>query len=481
MGKRLLALLLAAAALSSCARTTAITTGRRPEPRLSAAQEAQIGALADRQLLREARGREDDALLRESRQVGARLAAAFGSPAAAWRISVLDFGAPNAFALPGGYVYVTRGLFPYLSSRDDLAAVLAHEMAHLLQGDAAADYLAGSEPLPADLGVFRPVARLFGGRLSPAVARALFASHDADRERAANARAGRALTDAGFDPSSLNVVLETLDRLDMDTDEVGVPTWGMTHNRGIRVDLPPPAQAQPRGRTAGAPPGPDSFTDLLSGLLFGDDPRVGFVRIDDFMMPDRRIALAVPDGWDVSSDRTRMIAASPDQDAFIVLQWMPQSRFRPAMNTASALAVRAGFARAAEEALTFNGLAATAVTAAGAVEGLGDVRARIACVQAPSGTFVVAGVAGVARFADFQSRFGAAISSVRVMTDAETARILPQRVQIETSEAGDTWDSVARRNGGVVMGSLLAILNHAAADAAVTPGAKLKVVVAAEK
>ncbi len=133
MGRRFLALLLAAAALSSCARTTARTTGSRPEPRLSAAQEAQIGALADRQLLREARGREDDALLRESRQVGARLAAAFGGPAPAWRVSVLDFGAPNAFALPGGYVYVTRGLLETADRLDELAGVMGHEVGHVVQ------------------------------------------------------------------------------------------------------------------------------------------------------------------------------------------------------------------------------------------------------------------------------------------------------------------------------------------------------------
>jgi predicted Zn-dependent protease len=476
--RRLLVLLLAAACGHSCARSTAATppeTGSAPA--LTSAQEAQIGALADRQLRAEARAPEGGALQREAQLVGTRLSGAFGVPAPAWRIAILDFAAPNAFALPGGYVYLTRGLFTYLSSRDELAAVLAHEMAHVLSGDAVADYTAGSQSLPADLGVFRPVARLFGGRLSPAVARALFASHDAERERAANERAARALAAAGYNPSSMNVVLAALDRLDLDTDEVGVPTWGMTHNRGIRLDLPSPGPIP----AAKSQPGADDFLDRLRGLLFGDDPRIGLVRVNEFLMPTLRIAVSIPDQWDVSSDATRMIAASPGQDAFIVLQWVPQSRLRPAANTATALAVRAGFSQAAGDGLTVNGLAATAVTASGTVEGLGAVRARIVCVQAPLGPFVVAGVAGTSKYAGFRGQFFGAITSVRVMTAAEAAAILPERIELETAEPGDTWDSVARRHGGVVMGSLLAILNHGAADRAVPAGMRLKVVVASGK
>ena len=482
MRRRILVLLLATVCAHSCARTTATTP---PEsgvaPALTASQEAQIGALGDRQLRRDARLPEGGVLEREARQIGTRLADAFGGQAPTWRIAILDFGAPNAFALPGGYVYLTRGLFPYLSSRDELAAVLAHEMAHVVLGDAVADYIAGSDPLPADLGVFRPVARLFGGRLSPAVAPALFASHDAERERAANERAARALLAAGFDPAAMNVVLETLDRLDLGTDEVGVPTWGMTHNRGIRLDLSSLGPAAAAGAPAKSPPGADDFLDHLRGLLFGDDPRMGFVRVNEFSMPTLRIALTIPDQWDVSSDRTRMIAASPNQDAFIVLQWVPQSRFRPTANTATALAVRAGFSQAAGETLTVNGLAATVVTATGTVEGLGAVRARIACVQAPLGPFVVAGVTGTAKYSEFQGQFAAAIRSMREMTTAAAAGIFPERVELEMAEPGDTWDRVARRHGGVVMSSLLAILNHGVADRAVPDGSRLRVVVASEK
>ncbi len=463
----------------------------RPAAALTPAQEAQIGAQADRELRREARSSDEEALRREAQQAATRLAAAFGSPQPAWHIAVLGFAAPNAFALPGGYVYVTRGLFPYLSSESELAAVLAHEMAHVLLGDATADHLAGLAPLPTDLGVFRPVARLFGGRLSTAVPCALFASHDDERERAANARAARALAAAGFDPASLNVVLETLDRLDLDTDELGVPTWGMTHGRGIRIDLSslpsaPAADPEGRARPAAEPngkakPAADDFVERLRGLLFGDDPRIGLVRVDEFTMPNLRIAMTIPDNWDVSSDRTRMIAASPTQDAFLVLQYAAAVFDRPASVTAAASATRAGLRPIAGETTAINGLAAFVGTTGGAVPGLGEARARVACLQLPHGYVVVAGVTGSGKDAEFEPQFQDAIKSVREMMETEAARVRPERIEIETAEPDDTWDSVARRHGGVVMGSMLAILNHASADRPVPAGARIKVVVAAEK
>jgi predicted Zn-dependent protease len=479
----LLSLVFAAACASSCAPTTATKTESAPAPQLSAAQEAQIGAQADMQLRGETGVLAAAALQREVQEAEKGLAVAFGSPSPAWHTTVLDVGAPNAFALPGGYVYLTRGLLPYLSSRGELAAVLAHEMAHVVMGDATEDYLAGSEPLPADLGVFRTVARMFSTRIAPAVPRALFASHDERRERTANARAAKALAAAGFDPRPMNVILEALDRLDLVTDERGVPTWGMTHSRGIRLDTSSlPASPAPRSRPpASSQPAGDDFVDHLRGLLFGDDPRLGLVRVNEFVAPDLKVAVTIPAQWDVSSDRTRMIAANPNQDAFVVLQLVSGSRGRKVEDTAARLATRAGLRQPEGSTITIDGLPAFVGTTAGTVEGLGDVRVRIACLQTPQEEFIVAGIAASAAYPDAESQFAAAIRSIRATPDAEATGILPDRIELETAEPGDTWDTIARRHGGVVMGNLLAILNHAAVDRPVPAGTRFKAVVASAK
>jgi predicted Zn-dependent protease len=482
---RFLGFLFAAACASSCARATATAPENAAAPELSAVQEAQIGAQADRQLRREAGVLDDDALQRDVQQAEKQLAPAFGRTRSPWHTTVLDVGAPNAFALPGGYVYLTRGLLPYLSNRGQLAAVLAHEMAHVVLGDATEDYLAGFESLPADLGVFRTVARLFSTPMAPAVRRALFASHDAARERAANARAAQAVAAAGFDPSAMNVVLAALDQLDLVTDERGVPTWGMTHDRGIRLDASQLAGSSsvPSRAQVPAPSRPveDDLVDHLRGLLFGDDPRLGLVRVNEFVAADLKIAITIPDQWDVSSDRTRMIAANPDQDAFIVLQLASRSRGRQVASLAARIAARAGLSPPVGSTIAIDGLTAFVGVSAGTLEGLGDVRARIACLRTPRGEFVVAGIADSATYPDVESQFASAIRSVRTLSDAEAGAVLPDRIELETAEPGDTWDRVARRHGGVVMGSLVAILNHAAGDRPVKAGTRIKVVVASDK
>jgi predicted Zn-dependent protease len=175
---RSLCLLLVASCAWSCARTTAPVS--RPAPSTSPEQDAQIGAQADDSLRREFGLLGDASLQRDVQQVGTRLSAAIPGPSRPWHFSVLDVAAPNAFALPGGYVYLTRGLLPYLSSRSELAAVVGHQMAHVLRGDAARDALAEPGNRPEDLGVFEPAAALFGPRVVPAARRALFAARAAD-------------------------------------------------------------------------------------------------------------------------------------------------------------------------------------------------------------------------------------------------------------------------------------------------------------
>ena len=287
--------------------------------------------------------------------------------------------------------------------------------------------------------MFRPVARLFGGRLSPAVARALFASHDAERERAANERAARALAAAGFDPSSLNVVLDALDRLDLNTDEAGVPTWGTTHDRGSSA-CSRTGSRRPDAARAGEPM---TSSTACAACCSATTRASAWCASTSSSCRTLRIALTIPDQWDVSSDRTRMIAASPDQDAFIVLQWVPRSRFRPAANTATALAVRAGFRPGAwrdDDLQRADGDPSVTATGYSGRDGRRCAPGSPAC-RRRAGQFVVAGVAGTSKYAEFREPVhAAAIQSVRAMSAAEAAGILPDRIELETAEPGDTWD-----------------------------------------
>jgi predicted Zn-dependent protease len=120
-------------------------------------------------------------------------------------------------------------------------------------------------------------------------------------------------------------------------------------------------------------------------------------------------------------------------------------------------------------------------SATGTVHDIGDVRMRVACVRSGRNVFLLVGLAATARYPEVDGQMAAAIRSFRAMPPAEADRILPQRIDLEVAKAGDTWDTIARRHGGVVMANLLATLNHAAVDRPPPEGVPLKVVVASEK
>jgi predicted Zn-dependent protease len=112
------------------------------------------------------------------------------------------------------------------------------------------------------------------------------------------------------------------------------------------------------------------------------------------------------------------------------------------------------------------------------VPGIGQARVRLECLQAAHGHVIVAAIASVDGDPDYETQLSAALASVRQLSASEAARVVPGRVEIETAADGDTWDRVARRHGGVVMGGLLAILNHADPGRPIEAGTRIKVVVA---
>ena len=129
LAARLPAALLLAAVASACA--TNPVTGSRELVFMSESQEAELGRQADAQI-RSEMGVYDDAALQEYiTAVGSSLAAASHRPDLPWQFAVIDSPVVNAFAVPGGYIYLTRGLLAYLNDESELAGVLGHEIGHV--------------------------------------------------------------------------------------------------------------------------------------------------------------------------------------------------------------------------------------------------------------------------------------------------------------------------------------------------------------
>jgi predicted Zn-dependent protease len=119
-------------------------SGKREISLLSEAQELAIGQQADAEVRREMGIYDERELQRYVSDIGMRLAQVSHRPNLAWTFTIVDLPAINAFALPGGYIYITRGILPYLADESELAGVLGHEIGHVTARHAAQQYTRAS-------------------------------------------------------------------------------------------------------------------------------------------------------------------------------------------------------------------------------------------------------------------------------------------------------------------------------------------------
>src|SRR5918993_3967267 len=199
--------------IAACATNPA--TGKREFSLMSEAQEIDLGKNMDGEIRREMGIYSDPELQRYVETVGMRLARASQRPNLPWHFTVVDEPAINAFALPGGYIYLTRGILPFLDSEAELAGVLGHEIGHVTARHSAQQY---TRATTAGLGVqllsiFVPEARPFQNLTETALG-VMFLKHGRDDELQADRLGVDYTASTGWNPIGVGGMLRTLSRLE---------------------------------------------------------------------------------------------------------------------------------------------------------------------------------------------------------------------------------------------------------------------------
>ena len=309
--------------LVACSCATNPATGRRQVILMSEAEEVQLGKQSDAEVRKQMGIYNDAELQQYVRGVGDRLARAAHRPALPWSFAVVDEPAVNAFALPGGYIYLTRGIMPFLRDEAELAAVMGHEIGHVDARHQAAAYsrqtLAGGGL--AVLGVLVPETQPLQGVAQVAFG-LMFLKHGREDELEAD-RLGVGYTAAsGWDPRGMTGLLGTLARLDEASgSRRGVPNWALTHppaaDRVVKVD-----EAVTTSRTsASASTNKSAFERVLDGMVFGDSREKGIVRGSDFLHPVLGFSVRFPPGWEiVNTDEQVSARENEESNVAVVLQ-----------------------------------------------------------------------------------------------------------------------------------------------------------------
>jgi predicted Zn-dependent protease len=466
------------AALAGCATNPA--TGEREFSLMSEAQEIQLGQQLDVEVRREMGLYADPELQQYVESIGLQLARSSERPGLPWHVAVVDAPAINAFALPGGYVYLTRGILPFLDNEAELVGVLGHEIGHVTARHAAQQYTkATSTGIGlALLGIFVPEARPLQGLAETAFG-VLFLKHGRDAEREAD-RLGVAYSAAnGWDPAGVAGMLNTLARLDEASgSRKGVPNWLSTHPAPAeRVQEIQESIRQASAKLPGKPIVDEAeFLRHIDGVIYGDSPSEGVVRGSRFLHPDLRFALTFPDRWEIQNTKTQVLSKAPERDHYLLLQLVPNARGSIA-DVARGTMAQAGFREVSGEASSINGLDAYVGTYEGAVEGLGRVGTLAAHILHNRTVYMLAGIAPAGEYQQAQRAFSSAIRSFRSLSESEAAQIKPNRVDLYTVRAGDTWASLAERSGGAIKPTTLAIMNHYEPAQPPRAGERIKIVV----
>ena len=462
-------------------------SGRRQISLLSEAQELAIGQQQDVEIRREMGVYDDPDLQRYVTNIGLDLARTSHRPNLPWTFTVVDSPAINAFALPGGYVYVTRGLLAYLDDESELAGVLGHEIGHVTARHAAQAYTRQAQASLAltVLSIFvpgtRPFADVGAGGLG-----VLFLRHDRAAELEADRLGVEYGSAAGWDPSGVPRFLATLARVDA-LSERGVPNWLSTHPAPeARVGRVEPVAGK-FASAASTKINRDQYQEQLDGLVFGDNPKDGIVRGNVFVHPMLRIGVEFPDGWDVMNSPDAVMAQEPGSEHFMVLQEVEQPRLgrqaygaQSAQSTADAAVEamrKAGYTVIEGRMERINGLDAHVGLYRGNAKGKGKVLMRAAHFAMGRQMYVVAGFAPEAEFERVDRELQPALKSFRQLSADEASRIRPNRVDFYVVRPGDSWQSIAARQGkGLVNAATLAIMNDRAVSVQPQPGDRVKIV-----
>ena len=464
------------AALAACA--TNPVTGERELSLMSEQQEIAIGQQYDTEVRQQMPPYDDAELQRYVQGVAMKLAAASHRPELPWHFTVVDVAAVNAFALPGGYIYMTRGILGYLNDEAQLAGVLGHEIGHVTARHAAQQYTraTGGQLGLIALGIFVPEARPFG-QLAEAGLSLLFLKHGRDDELQSDRLAVEYLAKTGWDPDAVPAFLNTLARLNEETDRAGVPNWLSTHPQpGARV-AEARAAIQKLGVPATGRTDREQYLRQIDGIIFGDNPREGLVRDGEFLHAGMLFALRFPADWKVNNSAAQVVAQDPKGNRLMLLQ-LEQATGGNIEQVAVAAMQKRGLQLVDGRRGRINGLEAFVGTYRGQMQNVGEVGVRGAHIAHGGRLFLLVGLAPADAFNAAVAEFDRSIGTFRPMSRGEAEDIRPNRVRLYTVRQGDTWQGIAERHGGVVPASTLAIINDHAPGDPPRAGARIKVVVA---
>lgn len=442
---KLMALALLAAAAFACAVNP--VTGHKELMLYSESQEIALGKQTDAEVAATYGVYDDPALAAYVGKIGLGLAAKTQRPNLPWRFTVLDSPVVNAFAVPGGAVYVTRGILALMSSEAELAAVLGHEIGHV---NARHSMSQMSKQQVAEIGLvvgsavsqeFAKYAGLAGTGLQ-----VLFLKYSRDNENQADTLGVEYARADGYDPADMAVTFTALQKMGDLSGGNSMPGFLSTH------PLTPDRIAHVRsllqpGDTSLARR-PDAYLRTVENLVVGEDPRQGYVENGVFYHPGLRFQFAVPAGWAVDNSPARVTLIAADQSAGVILQAdKTADTAEEFARKQSAEITKSGGTLLDESRTTINGLACYEQAYTIAQQNAGPVRMSLSCLKKGDWVFAFSAISPDSSYAKYGPDFRKIVASFKDLTEASKINRSPKRLALVKANGTDTLQAVFKKAG----------------------------------
>ncbi len=401
--------------------------------------------------------------------IGMALAAKSERPDLPWSFKVVDDPVVNAFALPGGPIFITRGLLTHMGSEAQLAAVMGHEIGHVTGRHAVRQMskaLVAQGALVVGMAVSDTVAGL--GELGMGGLQLLFLRYGRDAEREADDLGYRYSVNTGYDVRAMPAVFATLKRVSEASGGDRLPSWMASHpspderieriNKQLATTAPPPGKVER-----------DRFLAVTNGLVYGPDPRQGYFEGQTFKHPQMRFQIAVPPGWKKQNMAQALVAQSADgkgQFQLTMAKGSPSDALQQFQGNKAVTNLER-----IDMPMNVPGTAArfVATTEGGPANGL------IAFVAHEGKTFQMLGLGEAATFAAHEPAVRASQSSFAPLTDAAAMNVQPARVKLITVPSAMTLGDLAKSHTNLPA-ERLAILNQLEVSSRLEAGQKIKVI-----
>lgn len=460
--------------LVSCAQNP--VTGKKEFMLMTEEQEISMGAEADPGIVAQYGIYQHPALQKFLEDNGKRMAALSHRPGLKYQFRILDSPVVNAFALPGGYVYFTRGILGHFNNEAEFAGVLGHELGHITARHSAKQYskqvitdllIIGGMMVSEEFRRFADVAQQGAGLL--------FLKFSRDNETESDELGVSYSTKAGYDAREMAGFFKTLEKLGSQNGTI--PTFLSTHpdpgDRFTRVGQLA-SEARVATDTAELKVNRGAYLQLIDGLVYGDDPKQGFTENTTFYHPEMRFSFDFPRGWNVQNTPSQVQIAPEGGKALLSLSLASEKTLLSAREKAVS---ENNLTVLESTQTTIQGLSAIRMVSEVPSDGQTQALRVLTClIQLDDKIIKIHGLSAASEFGLYEEAFQQSMGSFAKLTDASKINRQATTIRIvEARESGTLQQALTRYQMPEKRWKELSLLNGLELSDRVEKGALLKV------